>query len=252
MKKEIAFTAKQVGERVKERRTELNLTMPELGKRIGVNKSTIQRYEADGVDPKRIMIINGLAEALLTTPEWLTGLSEEKEDDSRTLCSKEMEEHIKKYLDTVSSVVKGEPHRQLLTTFLGKMIDLYSVLCHHFADAMAEIDRAAEDEGLKQSLKRYAIEAGAITERVYRQEMELPVEDMKRFLDGILHIYDEGRTKVSMGGLFGIAMAAEDRLAEKFPFTSKMKAAEKYKRVCRNRKQARNGSTSQNFPCFGW
>ena len=51
MKKEIAFTAKQVGERVKERRTELNLTMPELGKRVGVNKSTIQRYEADGVDP---------------------------------------------------------------------------------------------------------------------------------------------------------------------------------------------------------
>ena len=215
MKEEIAFTAKQVGERVKERRTELNLTMPELGKRIGVNKSTIQRYEADGVDPKRIMIINGLAEALLTTPEWLTGLSEEKEDDSRTLCSKEMEEHIKKYLDTVSSVVKGEPHRQLLTTFLGKMIDLYSVLCHHFADAMAEIDRAAEDEGLKQSLKRYAIEAGAITERVYRQEMELPVEDMKRFLDGILHIYDEGRTKVSVGDLFGIVAEAEARLTEK-------------------------------------
>ena len=116
---------------------------------------------------------------------------------------------------------------------------------------MAEVDRVAEDEGLKQSLRRYAIESGAIMERVYRKEMELPIEDMKQFLDGILHIYDEGRTKVSMGGLFGIAMAAEDRLAEKFPFTSKMKAAEKYKRVCRNRKQVRNGSTSQNFPCFG-
>ena len=114
MKKEITFTAKQVGERVKERRTELNLTMPELGKRVGVNKSTIQRYEADGVDPKRTMIINGLAEALLTTPEWLTGLSEDKEYDSRTLCAKDMEEHIKNYLDTVSSVVKGEPHQQLL------------------------------------------------------------------------------------------------------------------------------------------
>lgn len=93
MKKEITFTAKQVGERVKERRTELNLTMPELGKRVGVNKSTIQRYEADGVDPKRTMIINGLAEALLTTPEWLTGLSEDKEYDSRTLCARDMEEH---------------------------------------------------------------------------------------------------------------------------------------------------------------
>ena len=215
MKKEITFTAKQVGERVKERRTELNLTMPELGKRIGVNKSTIQRYEADGVDPKRTMIINGLAEALLTTPEWLTGLSEDKEYDSRTLCEKDLEEHIKKYIDIVSTVVNGEPHQQLLTTFLGKMIDLYSVLCYHFSDDMAEVDRVAEDEGLKQSLRRYAIESGAITERVYHKEMEAPIEDMKRFLDGILHIYDEGRTAVKMSDLFGIVAEAEARLAEK-------------------------------------
>ena len=215
MKKETTFTAKQVGRRIKERRTELNITMPELGRRVGVNKSTIQRYEADGVDPKRTMVINGLAEALLTTPEWLTGLSDDKEYDSYTLCQKDIEQHIKKYLDTVSSTIKGEPHQQLLTSFLGKLIDLYSVLCHHFADAMTEVDRVAEDEGLKQSLMRYAIESGAITERVYRNEMELPIEDMKRFLDGILHIYDEGRTAVKMGDLFGIVTEAEARLSEK-------------------------------------
>ena len=161
MKEEAMFTPKQVGERIKERRIELGLSMPELGKRIGVNKSTIQRYEADGVDPKRTMIINGLADALLTTPEWLTGLSDDKEYDSRTLCQKDIEEHIKKYLDTVSSTVSGEPHQQLLTTFLGKLIDLYSVLCHYFAVAMTEVDRVAEDEGLKQSLMRYAIESGS-------------------------------------------------------------------------------------------
>ena len=52
-------------------------------------------------------------------------------------------------------------------------------------------------------------------EQVYRKKMEVPIEDMKRFLDGILHIYDEGRTKVSMGDLFGIVTEAENRLAEK-------------------------------------
>ena len=202
MEEETMFTPKQVGERIKERRIELKLSMPELGKRIGVNKSTIQRYEADGVDLKRTMIINGLAEALLTTPEWLTGLSDDKEYDSYTLCQKDIEQHIKKYLDTVSSTVKGEPHQQMLTTFLGKIIDLYSVLCHYFSDAMT-------------SLMRYAIESGAITEKVYRNEMELPIEDMKRFLDGILHIYDEGRTAVKMGDLFEIVTEAEKRLSEK-------------------------------------
>ena len=215
MKEEAMFTPKQVGERIKERRIELGLSMPELGKRIGVNKSTIQRYEADGVDPKRTMIINGLADALLTTPEWLTGLSDDKEYDSRTLCQKDIEEHIKKYLDTVSSTVSGEPHQQLLTTFLGKLIDLYSVLCHYFADAMTEVDRVAEDEGLKESLRRYAIESGAITEKVYRKEMEAPVEDMKRFMDGLLHIYDEGRTNVKIGDLLGIKQEALRRLPEK-------------------------------------
>ena len=97
MENEIIFTAKQVGERVKQRRIELDLTMPELGKRVGVNKSTIQRYEADGVDPKRTMIISGLAEALLTTPEWLTGISDEKEYDSRTLCQQVIEIQIFSY-----------------------------------------------------------------------------------------------------------------------------------------------------------
>lgn len=77
------FSPKQVGERIKERRTELKLSMPQLGKRIGINKSTIQRYEADGVDPKCTMIINGLAEALLIIPEWLIGLSD---DNSYTCC----------------------------------------------------------------------------------------------------------------------------------------------------------------------
>ena len=41
MKTKEMFSPKQVGERIKERRTELKLSMPELGKRIGVNKSTI-------------------------------------------------------------------------------------------------------------------------------------------------------------------------------------------------------------------
>ncbi len=154
-------------------------------------------------------------EFLLTTPEWLTGLSDDKEYDSKTLCQMDIDKHIQKYLETLSSTVKTEPHQQLLTTFLGKMIDLYSVLCFYWADAIAELDRVAEDEGLKQSLRRYAIESGAIKERVYQSEMEMPIEDMKRFLDGILHIYDEGRTNVSMSDLFGIVAEAEAKLSEK-------------------------------------
>ena len=209
------FSPKQVGGRVKERRIELGLSMPELGKRIGVNKSTIQRYEADGVDPKRTMIINGLAEALLTTPEWLTGLSDEKEYSIYTVCQLDLEKHIKGYLEAVTNTVNGEPHQQLLTTFLGQIVDLYTILTKYWAVSMKKVDEVAEDEGLKESIGKYAIHIGSITEQVYQKEMEVPIEDMKRYLDGILHLYDEGRTKVSIPELFGIVDQAKQKLIEK-------------------------------------
>ena len=215
MKTKEMFSPKQVGERIKERRTELKLSMPELGKRIGVNKSTIQRYEADGVDPKRTMIINGLAEGLLTTPEWLTGLSDEKEYSIYTVCQMDLEKHIKGYLETVTSTVNGEPHQQLLTTFLGQIVDLYTILTKYWAVSMKKVDEVAEDEGLKESIGKYAIHIGSITEQVYQKEMEVPIEDMKRYLDGILHLYDEGRTKVSIPELFGIVDQAKQKLIEK-------------------------------------
>ena len=215
MKTKEMFSPKQVGERIKERRTELKLSMPELGKRIGVNKSTIQRYEADGIDPKRTMIINGLAEGLLTTPEWLTGLSDDKEYSIYTVCQMDLEKHIKGYLEAVTNTVNGEPHQQLLTTFLGQIVDLYTILTKYWAVSMKKVDEVAEDEGLKESIGKYAIHIGSITEQVYQKEMEVPIEDMKRYLDGILHLYDEGRTKVSIPELFGIVDQAKQKLIEK-------------------------------------
>jgi len=190
MDEKLRYAPLEVGRRIKERRTELKLSMPELGRRINVNKSTIQRYETEGVDPKRTMVINGLADALRTTPEWLKGLSDEKDLDEYALQQAAIDRHVRNYLDTVSSVVEEE-HQEKLDEMLGKLIDLYTVLCRHFAAAVEEANHAAEDESLRQSLMRYDIEPGAIAGKVYRKEMEQPVEEMKRFLDGIYDLYDE-------------------------------------------------------------
>ncbi|MBQ3378324.1 MAG: helix-turn-helix transcriptional regulator [Synergistes sp.] len=215
MKSKNEFTAKQVGDRIRERRTELRLSMGQLGDRLGVNKSTIQRYEANGIDPKKTYMIVSLSEALETTPEWLTGQSETKEYDSYTKCKKDIDGHIVACLEEMIASVRGEPHQQMLTTFLGNLVDLYAIFCGHFARAMEEVEHAAGDEGLKESIRRYAIEIGDITQRVYVKEMEAPIEDMKRFLDGLLHLYDEGRTRVSMGDLFEIKTEARKRLTER-------------------------------------
>lgn len=42
--------------------------------------------------------------------------------------------------------------------------------------------------------------------------MEAPIEDMKQFLDGILHIYDEGRTAVKISDLFGMVAEADETI----------------------------------------
>lgn len=212
MNEPITFTAKQVGERVKERRTELNLSMGDLGKRLGVNKSTIQRYESKGVDPEKRYLVISLADALLTTPEWLTGLSEDKEYDGYTKSKMKLDEHLESFLKEMDSVVSSEAYQQFLAGHLCNIIDLYSVYAVHFARAMEMTDQVATDEGLKESLMRYAIESGAIVERVYQQEMNPIIEDMKCYMDGLLHIYDYGKGGRITSELFKLPLEARDRL----------------------------------------
>ena len=123
--------------------------------------------------------------------------------------------HVKGYLETVTALPStGEPHQQLLTTFLGQLVDLYAVLAKYWALSMTKIDAVAEDEGLKESIGKYAINIGSITEQVYRKEMAEPIEDMKQYLDGILHLYDEGRTKTRLPELFGMVEEAQRKFRE--------------------------------------
>ena len=210
------FTPKEVGKRIKERRNEIGISMPELGRRVGVNKSTIQRYETDGVNPNRSMIINGLADALQTTPEWLTGQSEEKEineaNDSRTLCEDEVIGHLNDFLDIVTKTVQPEIQQRFLTSTLCLLIDLFTVTAQHYGRTLNEIDRLAGDENLKKSIRQYTIDVDDIITPVYRREMEAPIGDMKRFLDGLLHIFDKGRTRVDTVYLYNILNDAQVRL----------------------------------------
>lgn len=209
------LTPKEVGKRIKERRNELGITMPELGRRVGVNKSTIQRYETDGVNPNRSMIINGLADALQTTPEWLTGRSEEKEPevtDTSLPCEDEAIGHLSDFLDAVGRTVQPEIQQRFLTFALCLLIDLFAVTAQHYGRTLNEIDRLAGDENLKKSIQQYTIDVDDVIVPVYRREMEAPIKDMKRFLDGLLHIFDKGSSRVDSVYLHNILNDAKIRL----------------------------------------
>lgn len=65
-----------IGERIKNKRLESNLTLEELGKRAKVSRATIQRYECGVISNIPSDRIELLAEALNTTPAFLLGWEE--------------------------------------------------------------------------------------------------------------------------------------------------------------------------------
>lgn len=62
-----------VGERIRTRRHLMHMTQEELGRRVGVTKATINKYETGVVLNFRQVVIESLAAELQTTPSYLMG-----------------------------------------------------------------------------------------------------------------------------------------------------------------------------------
>lgn len=59
-----------VGERIKARREELGLTLEQVARKLGVNKSTISRYETSYIEKLPITALLPLAKVLQTSPAY--------------------------------------------------------------------------------------------------------------------------------------------------------------------------------------
>lgn len=66
-----------VGDRMKQRRKELKLSAEDVAERIGVNRSTVFRYEKGEIEKLPIEILVPLSEVLKTTPQSLMGWEEQ-------------------------------------------------------------------------------------------------------------------------------------------------------------------------------
>lgn len=61
-----------IGSRIKQVREEKGLTQEELANVLGLNKSTIQRYETAKIEKIKIPVIDAIAQKLDVNPEWLS------------------------------------------------------------------------------------------------------------------------------------------------------------------------------------
>lgn len=62
-----------IGQRIKNRRLELNMSVDEVANKLGKNRATIYRYEKDDIKDLPITVLEPLARVLETTPADLTG-----------------------------------------------------------------------------------------------------------------------------------------------------------------------------------
>lgn len=71
------------GQRIRERRKELKISVDELAKKIKKDRSTIYRYENGDIENLPLDILDPIADALNTTPAYLMGWEEvQKNNDT--------------------------------------------------------------------------------------------------------------------------------------------------------------------------
>lgn len=77
-----------VGERIKQRRIELGLSVDELAEALQKNRATIYRYESNDIEKLPTTVLEPLAKVLRVTPAYLMGWDDTQKDDVDTLMSR--------------------------------------------------------------------------------------------------------------------------------------------------------------------
>lgn len=102
-----------VGERIKQRRIELGLSVDEVAERLNKNRATIYRYESRDIEKLPSPILEPLAKVLLTTPGFIMGWEDEKKEIAPS-GNAECDENSKYSLEQVVSAVDELSTEQLL------------------------------------------------------------------------------------------------------------------------------------------
>lgn len=92
----------EIGQRIKQRRKELNLNLGYIAENMGVNISTAQRYEAGLIDNSKKIVLDGLAEVLHTTPEWLRGETSDMNSDVKDYMELKLIDSFNEALNSIS------------------------------------------------------------------------------------------------------------------------------------------------------
>lgn len=102
-----------INDKIKQRRSELQLTLEEVAHIVGVTKATVQRWESGLISNMRRDKIVLLAKALQTTPAYILGIEIESKNENNKLDWRFKFNNIKpigtKLLPVIGSIACGKP-----------------------------------------------------------------------------------------------------------------------------------------------
>lgn len=95
-----------IGDRIKQRRLEIGLSVDQVAEKIGKNRATVYRYESSEIEKFPIDVLEPLADALRTTPAYLMGWADGEQEvlPSNIIPMPEMRK-----IPLVGTIACGEP-----------------------------------------------------------------------------------------------------------------------------------------------
>lgn len=161
------MTNEEIGTRIKYARDLRHATLSDIAKKVGVAKSTIQRYEAGKITTVKIPVVESIAIALNVNPAWIVGKSNDMElpsqkapqilkyyeklnDIGKSEATKRVEEltHIEKYTDDTSENLHIQECRFETTEpkSNGKIIPMIPEDDPRYVNAAHAIDGSSEED----------------------------------------------------------------------------------------------------------
>lgn len=101
------MTNVEIGNRIKYARDLRDATLDDIAKKIGVTKSTIQRYEAGKIATIKLPVVEAIAISLNVNPAWVVGKSDEMELPSQKIPK------IMQYYEMLNDIGKHEATKRV-------------------------------------------------------------------------------------------------------------------------------------------
>ncbi len=168
---------KQIGARAKQRRLELNLPMQYVADQMGVNKSTVQRYESGAIDNTKKMVLEGLSRVLDVTPEWLLGETDALDSETTDALEIRIRDSYQR-IQSMFPLKLNETETEFAKTMLLFLLESYEDLIPNFQSAS---ERYSDTRNYDQISGKFGIVIDQeFKDMMYRREINSTINNLEQ------------------------------------------------------------------------